>query len=200
MRYAWPMTAITGLPPMSGHTISAGLCFCGEPLSIRGLFEIWGRHPWGMVPRLWMPRSLMYWQMALLEPLQRMLGLPAFLSREKRSQRFIVPRIFERNTSFAAAFADRVIAVAQTIRLWVARTSGVKCYADYDLALRSRNSRWWAGSFCTTHWRGKQRRPVFQARRAANPVRSRMMKRLLVVFHPRLDRSGAQRRAYKWVG
>jgi hypothetical protein len=24
----------------------------------------------------------MYWQMALLEPLQRMLGLPAFLSRE----------------------------------------------------------------------------------------------------------------------
>ena len=35
-----------------------------------------------MVPRLWLPRSLMYWQMALLEPLQRMLGLPAFLSRE----------------------------------------------------------------------------------------------------------------------
>jgi nucleoside-diphosphate-sugar epimerase len=56
--------------------------FCGEPISVRALFEHWGRYKGGMVPRAWLPRGLMRWQMALLEPLQRALGLPAFLSRD----------------------------------------------------------------------------------------------------------------------
>jgi dihydroflavonol-4-reductase len=56
--------------------------FCGEPISIRALFEHWGRYKGGMVKRVWLPRWLMRWQMALLEPLQRLLGLPAFLSRD----------------------------------------------------------------------------------------------------------------------
>ena len=56
--------------------------FCGEPISNRALFEHWRRYKGGMVPRLWLPRRLMRWPMALLEPLQRALGLPAFLSRD----------------------------------------------------------------------------------------------------------------------
>jgi len=56
--------------------------FCGEPISIRALFEHWGRYKGGMVRRVWLPRWLMRWPMALLEPLQRALGLPAFLSRD----------------------------------------------------------------------------------------------------------------------
>jgi dihydroflavonol-4-reductase len=56
--------------------------FCGEPISIRALFELWSRYPGGMRPRIWLPRGLMRWQVALLEPLQRALGLPAFLSRD----------------------------------------------------------------------------------------------------------------------
>lgn len=77
-----------GMPPMAsgGDTVMSmvdvlaladGLCraaeaartgedylFCGEPLSIRGLFNHWGRYPGGMVPRLWLPCGLMYWPMA----------------------------------------------------------------------------------------------------------------------------------------
>jgi len=91
--FAWGGDAVLSMVHVDA--LAEGLClatanapigedylFCGEPLSIRGLFEIWGRYLGRMVPRLWLPRSLMYWQMALLEPLQRMLGLPAFLSRE----------------------------------------------------------------------------------------------------------------------
>lgn len=95
-----------GMPPMAsgGDTVMSmvdvlaladGLCraaeaartgedylFCGEPLSIRGLFNHWGRYPGGMVPRLWLPRGLMYWPMALLEPLERTVSVPAFFGRE----------------------------------------------------------------------------------------------------------------------
>lgn len=56
--------------------------FCGEPTTLLGLFELWGRYPGGMVPRLWLPRWFMRPQMALLEPVQRWLSLPAFLSRD----------------------------------------------------------------------------------------------------------------------
>ena len=86
--FAWGGDAVLSMVHVDA--LAEGLCLAtanapigeDEPLSIRGLFEIWGRYPGRMVPRLWLPRSLMYWQMALLEPLQRMLGLPAFLSRE----------------------------------------------------------------------------------------------------------------------
>ncbi len=56
--------------------------FAGEPLALRAVFEIWRRYPGGMAPRLFLPRSVMYWQAAMMEPLLRALGLPAFLSRD----------------------------------------------------------------------------------------------------------------------
>jgi nucleoside-diphosphate-sugar epimerase len=62
--------------------IGTDYLFCGEPISLRALFEHWGRYQGAMVPRLWLPRWLMRWQMALLEPLQRAFGLPAFFSRD----------------------------------------------------------------------------------------------------------------------
>ncbi len=56
--------------------------FAGEPLALRAVFEIWRRYPGGIAPRLFLPRSVMYWQAAMMEPLLRGLGLPAFLSRD----------------------------------------------------------------------------------------------------------------------
>ena len=79
---------------VSVNALAEGLCaaavkagagedylFCGEPTSVRDLFEIWSRHPGAMVPRLWLPRALMRWPLAAIEPLQRVLGYPAVLSR-----------------------------------------------------------------------------------------------------------------------
>lgn len=56
--------------------------FAGEPVSVAELFERFSRHPGGFNVYLWMPRWFMRPQMALLEPLQRWLGLPAFMSRD----------------------------------------------------------------------------------------------------------------------
>jgi nucleoside-diphosphate-sugar epimerase len=56
--------------------------FCGHPLTLKDMFGHFGRHPGGMRMRLWLPRWFMRPQMAMLEPVQRALGLPAFLSRE----------------------------------------------------------------------------------------------------------------------
>jgi len=56
--------------------------FAGEPMTLPDLFRAFDRHPGGMRVRLWLPRGVMRPGMALLEPLQRALGLPAFLSRD----------------------------------------------------------------------------------------------------------------------
>lgn len=60
----------------------ADYLFCGDPLSMRALFAFWtrlsGRH--GITLNL--PRGLMRPQMAVLESLLRVCGLPAFLSRD----------------------------------------------------------------------------------------------------------------------
>lgn len=56
--------------------------FAGEPVTLRELFQKFNRFPGGFKVRLWLPRWFMRPQMALLEPLQRWLGLPAFLSRD----------------------------------------------------------------------------------------------------------------------
>ena len=56
--------------------------FCGEAISIRQLFAHWATYPGGMKVRLWLPRWFMRPQIALIEPLQRLLGLPAFFSRD----------------------------------------------------------------------------------------------------------------------
>jgi dihydroflavonol-4-reductase len=56
--------------------------FGGEPQSLRDIFNFWGEKPGAFVPKLWLPVGIAKPLFGLLEPLQRMLGLPAFLSRE----------------------------------------------------------------------------------------------------------------------
>lgn len=56
--------------------------FCGPAMTIRELFAIWARHPGGMAPRFWLSAAAIRPQMALMEPLLRAGGLPAFMSRE----------------------------------------------------------------------------------------------------------------------
>jgi dihydroflavonol-4-reductase len=104
--YALRLYLLGAMPPMAWgadgvysmvdvEALAEGLClaaekaqmgedflFCGEPVSVRALFEQWDRFPGGMKSRLWLPRWLMRLQMMLLEPLQRAAGLPAFLSRD----------------------------------------------------------------------------------------------------------------------
>jgi len=62
--------------------IGGDYLFCGEPTSIRGLFGLWSRSPGGMKHLLWLPSWLAGLLMLPLQPLQRAIGLPAFLSRE----------------------------------------------------------------------------------------------------------------------
>lgn len=77
------------------HALAEGLClaaekaapgedylFCGPRQTLRALFDSWGRKTGKRVPRWYLPRWFMRPQMALMEPLQRMAGIPAFLSRD----------------------------------------------------------------------------------------------------------------------
>src|SRR5215813_1117400 len=61
--------------------IGADYIFSGEPTTIRGLFGLWSRYPGGMKHLLWLPHGFARVLMLPLEPLQRALGLPVFLSR-----------------------------------------------------------------------------------------------------------------------
>lgn len=56
--------------------------FCGPSMSVKELFALWARKTGRATPRWYLPRGLMRPQMALLEPLERALGLPAFMSRD----------------------------------------------------------------------------------------------------------------------
>jgi dihydroflavonol-4-reductase len=104
--YFLRMYLLHAMPPMAwnGDTIysfvdvdalAEGLClaaekapiggdylFCGEPTTLRETFSIWNRYPGSMKHRLWLPAWFMRPQMALMEPLLRAAGLPAFMSRE----------------------------------------------------------------------------------------------------------------------
>lgn len=55
---------------------------CGELQSFREIFDCWSKKPGAFLPRVWLPAGLAAALFAPLEPLQRMLGLPAFMSRE----------------------------------------------------------------------------------------------------------------------
>jgi dihydroflavonol-4-reductase len=55
---------------------------CGEARSLREHLSYWKLRPGGFGARLWLPSSLMALSLWPAEPLQRMAGLPAFLSRE----------------------------------------------------------------------------------------------------------------------
>ena len=54
----------------------------GEPKSLREHFAFWAMAPGGFQVKVWLPARLMATLLWPLEPLQRMIGLPAFLSRE----------------------------------------------------------------------------------------------------------------------
>lgn len=54
----------------------------GGNLTMREMIEIWKHTPGGLKPFIWMPRWLAWLNGALAEPVLRLLGLPAFLSRE----------------------------------------------------------------------------------------------------------------------
>jgi dihydroflavonol-4-reductase len=63
-------------------TVGEDYVFAGEPMTLPELFRAFDRHPGGMKVRLWLPRGVMRPAMAMLEPIERALGLPAFLSRD----------------------------------------------------------------------------------------------------------------------
>jgi dihydroflavonol-4-reductase len=90
---AWGGDAVYALVDV--HALAQGLCvtaerapagedylFCGPRQTIRELFALWGRKTGKHVPRWYLPRWFMRPQMAFMEPLQRMAGLPAFMSRD----------------------------------------------------------------------------------------------------------------------
>lgn len=81
--------------PVDVNALAEGLClaaerapigqdylFCGERASMREIFDLWGRETGRMTPRVYLSRGIMRPFMALLEPLEHALGLPAFFSRD----------------------------------------------------------------------------------------------------------------------
>jgi dihydroflavonol-4-reductase len=74
--------------------------FCGPAMTIRALFGLWRRYPGGMQPRFWLAPSVIRPQMALMEPLLRAGGLPAFMSRETVD-------LTRANLNYSAAKAQR---------------------------------------------------------------------------------------------
>ncbi len=55
---------------------------CGELQTLREALESWRKKPGWSTPRIWLPARLASVLVVPLEPLQRMLGLPALFSRE----------------------------------------------------------------------------------------------------------------------
>ena len=62
--------------------IGGDYVFSGEPTSYRELFGLWSRYPGGVKHHVWLPHGFARLLLLPLEPIQRTLGLPAFLSRE----------------------------------------------------------------------------------------------------------------------
>ena len=56
--------------------------FCGDRAPLREVFDMWGRETGKRTPRWYLPRWFMRPQMAVMEPLLRASGLPAFMSRD----------------------------------------------------------------------------------------------------------------------
>jgi dihydroflavonol-4-reductase len=90
---AWGADGIYSLVEV--NTLAEGLClaaekgiigedylFCGPSISMGELFSLWARIAGCAAPRWYLPRAFMRPQVAMLEPIQRMMKLPAFLSRD----------------------------------------------------------------------------------------------------------------------
>lgn len=56
--------------------------FTGEPMPMREMYALWAEYPGGFRVRFYMPARVAAVMFAPMEPLQRLLGLPAVLSRE----------------------------------------------------------------------------------------------------------------------
>lgn len=54
----------------------------GTPITMTEMMDTWRSQPGGLKPRLWLPRWLAWLNGLLAEPVLRLLGQPAFLSRE----------------------------------------------------------------------------------------------------------------------
>lgn len=54
----------------------------GGQITVRRMFETWKRTPGGLKPFLWLPKPLAVFTGIITEPVLRLLGLPAFISRE----------------------------------------------------------------------------------------------------------------------
>ncbi len=54
----------------------------GTPITMRAIMDIWRSTPGGLKPRFWLPRPVAVFNGLLAEPVLRLLGQPAFLSRE----------------------------------------------------------------------------------------------------------------------
>ncbi len=61
----------------------------GGLLTMREMLEVWKRTPGGLKPFIWLPRPLARLSGALTEPLLRVIGLPAFFSRESVSGSYV---------------------------------------------------------------------------------------------------------------
>lgn len=77
------------------HYITAG-----TPITVRQIIEVWRSQPGGFKPRVWLPRSVAWLNGALAEPVLRLLGQPAFFSREAVSSAYVCFR-------FSSALAER---------------------------------------------------------------------------------------------
>jgi dihydroflavonol-4-reductase len=104
--YFLRLMMLGGMPPMAWgadgvysvvevNTLAEGLClaaekgvigedylFCGPSISMGELFSLWARATGRTAPRWYLPRAFMRPQVAMLEPIQRMMKLTAFLSRD----------------------------------------------------------------------------------------------------------------------
>ena len=73
---------------------------CGEPRTLREHLAIWNEKPGGSKQRIWLPTGLAAFSFWPLEPLLRLIGLPAFLSRESA-------RVGGSNLNYSSAKARR---------------------------------------------------------------------------------------------
>jgi nucleoside-diphosphate-sugar epimerase len=60
----------------------------GEAIDRRYMLQLWAQFPGSSKRHLWIPKPLAYWLFWAMEPLLRMLGLPAFISRETVSSSY----------------------------------------------------------------------------------------------------------------
>src|SRR5262249_2234363 len=61
----------------------------GTRITTRDMLAVWAQTPGGLKPRWWMPRRLAWLNGLLAEPMLRLLGQRAFLSREVVESGFV---------------------------------------------------------------------------------------------------------------